>query len=350
MEKRVLITRWLGPDTQPIPIYDEASVSSARHRVREAGERLNLQKELVENVALMASELTHNQLAHAKQGYFAVHAIERQGVKGLEVLAADIGPGIEKPELAFKDSFPARSDGLGAGLAAVCRIADEIDFDNRISEGVRIAARKFERPAAPLCCEIAIMGRPFPGEAISGDDAAIIQSESMMIAAVSDGLGHGPEARAASNQSIETITRAQATPLEQALPWLEQDLSATRGCAMSIVRFDKTNGALECAALGDVHVHLYNLRDAHFFASTPLVLGSGALSRQKVRFETVKVQPGSVLVMFTDGLKSRTTLKGKLDILRQPTIAIAQHLIEHDSRPDDDALVAVARFRNDSGA
>ena len=56
------------------------------------------------------------------------------------------------------------------------------------------------------------------------------------------------------------------------------------------------------------------------------------------------VDPGSVLVMFSDGLKSRTSLKGKLDILRQPPIAIAQHLLENDSRPDDDALVLIARF------
>jgi hypothetical protein len=48
--------------------------------------------------------------------------------------------------------------------------------------------------------------------------------------------------------------------------------------------------------------------------------------------------------MFTDGLKSRTNLKGKLDILRQPAITIAQHLLENDSRPDDDATVLVGRF------
>jgi hypothetical protein len=48
--------------------------------------------------------------------------------------------------------------------------------------------------------------------------------------------------------------------------------------------------------------------------------------------------------MFTDGLKSRTTLKGELDVLRQPPIAIAQHLLEKNSRPDDDALVCVVRF------
>src|SRR5262249_27494546 len=77
MEKRVLIARWLGSDVQPVPIYDEASVSSARQLVRQTGQQLNLKKELVENVALLSSELTHNQLAHSKQGYFAVRPIER---------------------------------------------------------------------------------------------------------------------------------------------------------------------------------------------------------------------------------------------------------------------------------
>jgi hypothetical protein len=48
--------------------------------------------------------------------------------------------------------------------------------------------------------------------------------------------------------------------------------------------------------------------------------------------------------MFTDGLKSRASLKGQLDIRRQPAILIAQHLFENESRPDDDALVLVARF------
>jgi hypothetical protein len=31
-------------------------------------------------------------------------------------------------------------------------------------------------------------------------------------------------------------------------------------------------------------------------------------------------------------------------VLRRPVIEIAQHLLENDSRPDDDALVLVARF------
>jgi anti-sigma regulatory factor (Ser/Thr protein kinase) len=342
MEKRVLIERWIGSETQ-IPIYDEASVSSARQRVREIGQSLNLSKELVESVALIASELTHNQLSHARQGYFAVKPVEREGVKGIEIIAADIGPGIEKPGIAIKGELPKDGRSLRAGLAAVCRIADEVEFDTRIEEGARIVARKFETPAPSLAYEVAIMGRPFPGEGISGDDGVFLESETGFLAAVCDGLGHGPEAREASNRAIEALSQKRHMSLDRIVSDLNDELTDTRGCALNIVRFNADAAIIECASAGDVHAHLYNLRDAHFFASTPFIVGARQTPK-RIRIEEAPVARGSVLVMFTDGLKSRTSLKGQLDILRQPAIAIAQHLIENDSRPDDDVLVLAARF------
>jgi anti-sigma regulatory factor (Ser/Thr protein kinase) len=344
MEKRILIQRWLGSETPFIPIYDEASVSSARQRVREAAQPLNLRKELVESVALIASELTHNHLRHAKQGYFAVRPIERGGVKGLEVIAADLGPGIERPATAIRGGLAAKESGsLGAGLAAVCRLADEVKWDNRISEGACIVARKFEAAASALC-EAAIMSKPYPDEPLSGDDAIIIQSEAGFLVAVCDGLGHGPEAREASYRAIEVVGNSAQDNVDQIALRINRELDGTRGCAISIMRFNRNDGTVEYISAGDVHAHLYHLRDAHFFTPTPMVLGTGQLRTQKLRVERTTVKPNSVLVMFTDGLKSKTTLKGELEMLRQPAIAIAQHLLETQSRPDDDALVCVVRF------
>ena len=343
MEKRVLIGRWLGSDTQFIPIYDEASVSTARQRVRDTGQELNLDKKVVESVALIASEVTHNQLSHARQGYFAVKPIERKGIKGIEIRAADLGPAIRKPQLAIQDDV-STAGSLGAGLGAVCRIADEVVFDNRIDEGFCIIARKFEKPDVPHACQVAIMGRPYPGEVISGDDAMFFETESTFIAAVADGMGHGHYAREASNRAMEGLNSKRDLDLEGIVIALNQELSGTHGCAISIIRLDKITGTAECVSLGDVHTHLYHLKDAHFFTPLPLVLAAGQFQKQRIRVERVQVQPGSVFLMFTDGLKTRTTLKGQLDVLRQPPIAIAEHLLENYSRSDDDALVLLARF------
>lgn len=344
MEKRILIRRWLGQDTQPVPIYDEASVSTARQRVREAGAQLNLGRELVESVALIASELTHNQLAHARQGYLVVRPLDREGIKGLEVTAADLGPGISKPASAIQDQVTRTSGSLGAGLSAVCRLADQVEFDNRLAEGTCIVARKFATTGA-ADPEIAIMGRPFPGESISGDDAVFARFDDGFLMAVADGLGHGPEAREASNRAVDTVRANLGLSLELLAPAVNDALIGTRGCAMSAIRFTSHDGMLECFSAGDVQAHLYTFRTAHFFTPTPLVLGTGPLLRQRIRIEKNSLPGNSVLALFTDGLKSQTSLKGQLDALRQPAIAIAQRMIESYARPDDDALVLVAKFR-----
>jgi anti-sigma regulatory factor (Ser/Thr protein kinase) len=342
MEKRVLITRWLGSDTNPIPIYDEASVSSARQRVREAGGSIAAGTTLVETVALIASELTHNQLAHARQGYFGVRTIDRRGVKGLEVVAADFGPGLGKPILTGAGQVRSGAS-LGAGLEGVFRLADEVEIDTRSAEGVCVVARKFESQAV-ACSEISIAGGPYPGEVISGDDSVYIQTDAGFIAAVCDGLGHGPEARKASNRAIEVLSKNATLRLDEVLLAVKSGMSDTRGCVIGIVRFERENRRLHCVLAGDVRVQLYYLKDAHFFTSTPMIVGDSDIPVRRIRIEDVDVPQGAVLVMFTDGLETKTSLKGQLDVLRRPPIVIAQHLLETHSRGTDDSLALVARL------
>jgi anti-sigma regulatory factor (Ser/Thr protein kinase) len=344
MEKRVLIARWLASQPQPYPIYDEASVSSARFRVREAGLASGLSTESVEVAALITSELAHNQLNHAKQGYLGVRGLERNGVRGLEVIAADLGPGLASPILT--DAAPSRTTGsLGAGLAGVFRLADEVEVDTRANEGLCVVARKFDAKPAATSCEFAIAGKPFPGEVISGDDATCIQSDSGFLAVVCDGLGHGPEARRASNRVVDLVRQNAHRALDDILFEVKGGLTETRGCVLGIVRFVQEQRLLQCILAGDVRAQLYHFRDTHFFTATPMIVGDADIPRRKVRIEETTVNPGTVLAMFTDGLETKTSLKGALDVLRRPTIVIAQHLIEQHSRGTDDALVLVARLR-----
>jgi anti-sigma regulatory factor (Ser/Thr protein kinase) len=342
MEKRFLIARWLGSTPTPTPIYDEASVSSARERVREAGHAIGASKNLIETVALIASELTHNQLAHARQGYLGVRTIERSGAQGLEVVAADLGPGLER---AILTGTPIRQAGsLGAGLEGVFRLADEVEVDSRGAEGLCVVARKCEsRAESPW--EFAIAGQPYPGEIISGDDAICLRSDSGFVAAVCDGLGHGPEARLASNRAVESIGQSMHLGPIDILTKVNADLSETRGCAMGLSLFRNDTRTLQCVLAGDVRAQVYHLRDAHYFANTPMVVGEREIARRRIRVEEFAVVPGSVLILFTDGLETKTTLKGRLDVLRLPAIVIAQHLLEIHSRATDDSTVFVARLK-----
>ena len=164
----LLIHDWLA-DALSQAVVDEASVSQLREEVRRVAAG-RLDATTTEQLVTAASELGMNQLVHAGGGRVAVLPIERAGVVGVEVIAADAGPGIATPSAALRGEVGPHTKGLGAGLSAVLRLCQEVDFDVRQGEGTCVWARSYAS-ALPRS-EVAILGRPHPHERVSGDHAA----------------------------------------------------------------------------------------------------------------------------------------------------------------------------------
>src|SRR5215208_321253 len=87
----------------PVPVIDEASLSLVRSDVRTSGKAIGLPDKSIEAMAIVATELGHNQLRHARSGRMGVRVVERDGIAGLEVVAADRGAGIAEPLQALFD-------------------------------------------------------------------------------------------------------------------------------------------------------------------------------------------------------------------------------------------------------
>lgn len=344
MDQRLLINRWLAGYPDPLPILDAASVSLARERVREMGRSLGLTTEIIESVAIVASELATNQLRHARHGRLAVRATRRGSVPGIEVIAVDRGPGLpslERPKVAQHGPL----DGLGAGLAAVRRLSDEVDFDVRLLQGTAITARRFAEPM-PAFAEVAIVGRPYPGEAVSGDDGIAVRTETGLVVAVADGLGHGLPAHEASGRAMAIVLERPDESIPALVGGIHEGLSGTRGCALALARFERASRRLHGACVGDVSMHLYERRQASYFASTAQTLGDTRRPLRRLLDEERSIEPGAVLVLFSDGLTTHATLKDELDVLRRTPLSIAHHLLAEFARDNDDALVLVARLHH----
>jgi anti-sigma regulatory factor (Ser/Thr protein kinase)/serine/threonine protein phosphatase PrpC len=337
----LLAPGWLAGAEEEIPVLDEASVSLVRAAVRRRGAAQGLEPEALEALVTAASELAHNQRKHARLGVIGVRAVARAGVAGLEVIAADSGAGIADPAAALRDAPRLAGSGLGVGLASAYRLADELDFDVRRGEGTCVRARKFS--AALPRREVAVLSRPCAGESRSGDHAAFVCDGDTLVFSVVDGLGHGPLARVAADAAIDTLRARALDPPAEILARCDQTLETTRGAVMSVVRFDATTRTLEHAGAGNVATRLYLKGVGHTFMSTARVLGA---RHQPVRLatETLILAGEAILLMFSDGLTTRTDLGGRLDLLRQPPIFIAQDLLDRFGRADDDALVLVARL------
>jgi anti-sigma regulatory factor (Ser/Thr protein kinase) len=333
-----LLERWLdGLDA--IPVVDEASVSLVRQEVRIRGPAAGLDAHAIESLAAAASELGHNHLRHAARGHIAVSLLDRGGVSGLEVTAADAGQGIADPVRALRGE-PRSAGSLGVGLSAAQRLSHEMDLDVRGGEGTCVRLRRFAVPVTRR--EVAILSRPCERESVCGDDALAIDTAGGLLLAVADGLGHGEPARAASEAAMDVIRAAPALSPAELLAACGPALRSTRGAVAAIARMDPAGTALTIAGAGNVTTLVYGPGSADRTLGNPHVLGS---PHRVPRFDEQRfhLDPHRTIVLFSDGLLARSDLSDEPETLRQPPIAVAQRLIERFGRRDDDVMVVVAR-------
>jgi anti-sigma regulatory factor (Ser/Thr protein kinase) len=305
------------------------------------GAAIGLPESAIASLATAASELAHNHLVHAERGLLVVRTISHGAALGIEVVAADEGPGIADPARALS-AGRSEKGGLGIGLAGVFRLADEVDIDTRLGEGTCIRARKFAAPPSERRRQVAIFGRPFAGEPVSGDDAAFErQGDGTLVLALADGLGHGVEARAASSRCIEAMRAAVDRPVDRILLSAHEAAAKTRGAVMTVISVSPA-GAFETATVGNTTTQIVGRGAPHRFGGASWVLG------QPTRTPSIPVARGAaprtdLVVLFSDGLSSKLGLEPCDDLVLEEPIVAAQRFFERYGKAHDDALVLVAR-------
>jgi hypothetical protein len=188
--------------------------------------------------------------------------------------------------------------------------------------------------------QIGVFGRPIAGERASGDHAAFVHVDDGVSFAVCDGLGHGAAARVSSSLAVRAFYKHLTEPSDHILDAVHGAVTGTRGTVMAAVH--ARGGAVEAAVAGNITVQLVAPREERRFGGLSCVLGARGPLRLRPP-ESLPLAAGDVIVAFTDGIGSRTSIKEDLAVLREHPIVIAQRMIERHGN-DDDALVLVAKL------
>jgi serine/threonine-protein kinase RsbT len=130
-----------------IAIESDADVVAARQRARELAGELELSSTDQTLLATAISEVARNITTYATRGEVTLRIVrDGNGRSGIEVIAADNGPGIEDIERALQDGFTT-GGGLGLGLPGARRLVDEFEIESAPTQGTKVRLVKWSRGA-----------------------------------------------------------------------------------------------------------------------------------------------------------------------------------------------------------
>jgi anti-sigma regulatory factor (Ser/Thr protein kinase) len=290
------------------------------------------------HVALVATELASNLVRHATGGQVLLRSL---GTGGLELLSLDKGPGMTNVTQCLVDGY-STAKGLGAGLGTMTRLATLWDIDSRPGVGTAVWLRMTsgQTPPAPEAFDIGAICLPVSGETVSGDDWGVrLTSEGGQLV-VADGLGHGPLAAKASKQATRLLQTPTISTPQALLDAMHAAMRDTRGAAVSVAEINRVTGELRYAGVGNIMgVLLTPQRVQH------LLCHSGIVGHQMPRTQTVTHPWTSqaLLVLHSDGLKSRWNLADYPGLVRRHPSVIAGVLYRDFARGSDDVTVIVVR-------
>lgn len=189
--------------------------------------------------------------------------------------------------------------------------------------------------------ETAVAGAPLVPGTESGDLWAALPFEGGVLVAGIDGLGHGPEAAAASRAAVTALRSSPGSAPAALMTRCHESLRGTRGAAVTLASL-RVSGGLTWLGVGNVDAVVLPVdptRPAQWLVPRGGIVG---LRLPTPHERTIPLTPGDTLVLATDGV--RGGFAGSID--RRATPAdVAETVLSRHRRASDDALVVVVRWR-----
>lgn len=339
----VSTTRTMQTQQQFYPVTEQSQVGEARRRISGLAERLGFASTPREKVAIVTTELATNLIKHGGGGELVVRPVMTEAHPGLEILALDQGPGMVNVADCLRDGY-STTGSLGQGLGAIQRQSSDFQLYTVPGMGTAVLVQLWAQttptpnlsPASSFRC--GGVGRPKLGEQVSGDGWALHTAVDRITLLVSDGLGHGPLAAAATNLATETFLRA---PAHSAITHVEQihgALHSTRGAAVAVA--EVTQEQVNFVGLGNISGRVCHATETRHLLSQHGIAGHQA---RKIQNFSQAWHQGALLILHSDGLGTRWSLDRYPGLLHRHPSLIAGVLYRDFARKTDDVTVVVVK-------
>jgi len=182
--------------------------------------------------------------------------------------------------------------------------------------------------------------RPCHGELLSGDSVVIRPLEQGLFVAIVDVLGHGPEAHDLTHMIDAYLSRYGSSDVSGLMKRLHQHLKGTRGAAVGLCAIDAATGRIDYVGIGNTVMRRFGS------VETRLVSQDGVLG-QNMRTphpQTLQLESGDLVVLYTDGVSDRFTSGDYPGLLRHAPKEVASNIVQRFGKGHDDAACVAVRY------
>jgi len=325
-----------------VTVVEASQPVVARSTARDLADRAGFHEADAYRAGLVATEMATNIVKHTTGGEILLRIISTNTTPELELLAIDRGPGMRDVASSLVDGH-STAGSPGNGLGAMQRLSDDFDIYSTVERGTVVLARlrrNRSQRRSQTAFEIDGVSVAMPGEPVCGDSwcARLRGDEAEII--VADGLGHGQGAADAADAAITSASRFAFRGSTSLLEAVHGGIRHTRGAAAAVALIQRAPHVLKFAGVGNIAASiLTNGTTRH------AVSHNGTLGHQASHFREYAYpwDPGSVLVMHSDGLKTHWSFEGYPGLRAHRPALMAAVLYRDFSRQRDDVTVVVAR-------
>ena len=165
--------------------------------------------------------------------------------------------------------------------------------------------------------------------------------DNRLFVAIIDVLGHGPEAHELTTVITTYLERYANTDVTGVMTRLHQHLQGTRGAVAGLCVIDTASGRIDYAGIGNTTLRRFGNTE------TRLVSRDGVLG-QNMRtplHQTLQLEPGELVVLYTDGVSDRFTVDDYPGILHHPAAEVAANIVQRFGKGHDDAGCIAVRYQ-----
>lgn len=324
-------------------IGESSEIAAARRAANELGRKLGFDETRTGQLAIVVTEAATNIVKHAREGEILLRGLELDGRNGVEVIALDRGPGMGNVALRMEDGH-STAGTYGVGMGAINRLSQEFDVFSLEGQGtVMLMVLWADGTAIPHSeWQVGAVCLPLPGEDECGDAWNIGHSARGITVCVADGLGHGPDAAAASEPVVALATERADLSAASLMTAAHAALRGSRGAALAVAVIDQDKQELSFCGVGNIAGCIFSNGGRRHLMSHNGIVGSNLRKVQEFAHPFV---PGATVVFHSDGIATRWEIDAYPGLMYRHPSLIAAVLYRDFTRGRDDVMVLVVRQR-----